>query len=336
MGLYAGDTADLASRVLKRLTKDYISIAFYSAYLYHFATTLSEEIASIWSQTWRTGKILFLFIRYGVILMVAQSVLVELRIQMVLSPQVCRGLYLFDSAVIWATGIASELVLLLCLHALLGAKKRYLGLLVTLYAGLTLGELIPQYRYLGEISNAPPISALDRELGYACTWAIRPSETAIQKLNATEYIAVVKSACTSALAITVFYLRCRSQRGSLISVVRRDSGLCIFSLTTIHLGNAATNAACPESTSYIPIAIFRALQNIVIPILACRLLLNVRQRTAETSETGVSTIIFDPPFYLGDVSDDEDDLTEKSLKLKAARFPGLGRLDVDEVEITRK
>ncbi|KAF5320645.1 hypothetical protein D9611_013749 [Ephemerocybe angulata] len=167
-------------------------------------------------------------------------------------------------------------------------------------------------RYLGEISNgeyltspfvpllrphrnsnyqpAPPISALDRELGYACTWAIRPSETAIQKLNATEYIAVVKSACEHMHLNIIF-------TAPLLGII---------------------------------------LQNIVIPILACRLLLNVRQRTAETSETGVSTIIFDPPFYLGDVSDDEDDLTEKSLKLKAARFPGLGRLDVDEVEITRK
>ncbi|KAF6745144.1 hypothetical protein DFP72DRAFT_926568, partial [Ephemerocybe angulata] len=323
---------DLASRALERITKDYISIAFDSAYLYHSSTTLSEEISSIWSQTWRTGKVLFLFIRYGVILLVAQSILVELRIQTVLSPQVCRGLYLSNNVVLRATGIASEMVVLLCLHALLGAKKRYLALLMTLYTGLTLGGLIPQYKYFGEISDASLISTLDRELGYACTWAVIPSDDAIQKLNATEYIAVVKSACTSALAIAVFYLRYRSQRGSLIRVVRRDSGLCIVSLTsTIRLGNAATNAFCPESTSYIPIAIFRGLQNIVVPILACRLLFNVRQRTAETSEMVVSTILFDPPIYLGDMSEDEDDLTEKSLKLNAAPYSGLGRLEADEV-----
>ncbi|KAF6753869.1 hypothetical protein DFP72DRAFT_848798 [Ephemerocybe angulata] len=79
---------------------------------------------------------------------------------------------------------------------------------------------------------AVPLSQLDRELGYNCTWSEGEISTAVKTgRDAAAYVAFAKGTCIAALAVVVLYVRYRNQSGSLIQVIRRDGGLYIFLLT---------------------------------------------------------------------------------------------------------
>ncbi|KAF6746578.1 hypothetical protein DFP72DRAFT_634607 [Ephemerocybe angulata] len=70
------------------------AFGIYTAYVYHYLTTLAEEVTAIWPQKWRAGKILFLVTRYTLIIFTAISILVGNRVGVVLPPKSCEFLYI--------------------------------------------------------------------------------------------------------------------------------------------------------------------------------------------------------------------------------------------------
>ncbi|KAF6743900.1 hypothetical protein DFP72DRAFT_1079317 [Ephemerocybe angulata] len=91
MGLTPDEIAELTDEISLWFTQDYIALGFWSFYLYHYLTTLAEEVSTIWPQKWRTGKILFLLLRYIPICCMTLAIFMELRIHMDLTPKVCHG-----------------------------------------------------------------------------------------------------------------------------------------------------------------------------------------------------------------------------------------------------
>ncbi|KAF6745317.1 hypothetical protein DFP72DRAFT_926369 [Ephemerocybe angulata] len=149
-----------------------------------------------------------------------------------MSPQVCTGLYIANGIVLYRVmNLAFEVALLLCLYALLGASQICLALIIATYASFTLATTILQIGYFGEASRMLPISQIDRELGYACTWEGKVSPKAARRYAMAGYITLVKSIAISALALFIFFVRYRKHRGTLLQVVRRDSGIYILSLS---------------------------------------------------------------------------------------------------------
>ncbi|KAF6743296.1 hypothetical protein DFP72DRAFT_1178138 [Ephemerocybe angulata] len=287
------------------------------------STTKTQDIPAVWPQRWGTGKILFLLTRYLPILLTIQAALAELPVRTTIPPKACEGLWKGLDATTKAGIAFSEITLLVCLHALLGAKRRYLACMILVYIGLTLGVYIPQLDYIREASRAVPLGELDHELGYACTWKGQVSASAIRGKGLAAYVSLATGIYTSTLALVVFYVRYRHQAGSLINIIRRDSGVYIFALTGIRLGNTVIAAfRLRLGRNNMPSAIFSYLSRVIVPLLASRLLLNMRTTKDLGLRTYVSTILFDSvPGTLGSLEDDQTTIGS----IKMARVAGIGR-----------
>ncbi|KAF6753897.1 hypothetical protein DFP72DRAFT_1046393 [Ephemerocybe angulata] len=332
MGLSPEEVTELTALVSEWTVEDYIALPFYSFYCYYYLTTLDEEVSAIWPQRWNSGKILFLAARYGPLIAIVQSILLEFRIHILFTPEACQRLNIASYVVYRFNILASELALLLCLHALLGAKTRYLVLMLVAFTGATVGVYVPQLKYYEEASRiwgaALPASQLDQDLGYACTWEDAISTEAEERMIIGGYISFSGAICISVLALGIFYLRYRSQKGSLVKVIRRDGGVYVFSLTAIRLGYTIIDIFKPRlSIYYIADSVLQRLQYVGVPLLACRLLLNMRRTEDPGVRSIVSTILFGPMNPDSESQDDSEEEYESTDRpLVNTQYAGLGRL----------
>ncbi|KAF6744542.1 hypothetical protein DFP72DRAFT_857339 [Ephemerocybe angulata] len=167
-----------------------------------------------------------------------------------------------------------------------------------------------------------PLSAVERELGYACTWRGQISSANAKGYAIAGYVGLAKALCIFALVLYIFLVRYRKQAGAfkLLHVLRRDSGVYILSVVGIRLGAAAGLAFWPKVGMYnIP----GQLQIVVVPVLANRLLLNIwRTEDPEVRKT-VSSILFDPPRPEEDSEDDDEEFGDRPIEM--VRYEGLGR-----------
>ncbi|KAF6750051.1 hypothetical protein DFP72DRAFT_911676 [Ephemerocybe angulata] len=340
MSLSPEELADLTLEIPIWTLQEYLSLALYSFYFYHFLTTLAEEVSTMWHQKRGTGKMLFFFNRYIPIAGIIQLILLEFRVHTVFTPKGCTALWIGTVVTAKATTIVSEVALLLCLHALLGASRRYLVLLLAVYTGLTLGGIIPQIGHGSEAASALPIDPIDEALGYACTWENGFTPAATAAYAAAGHVSLAKAVAISALALAIFFVRYRNKTGTLIHIVRRDSGVQILSLTAIRLGGAITAALQLKLGFYnIPVAIVDGLITVLVPILSCRLLLNMRKSGDPIVRTIVSTLLFDPPRPGEDSEDDFDDGDDTDVSaspIEKARFAGLGRKKATALGVKEK
>ncbi|KAF6750000.1 hypothetical protein DFP72DRAFT_851976 [Ephemerocybe angulata] len=249
--------------------------------------------------------------------MEAEAIVAGFRVYIVLSPKACKIINIFHLTL----GIVysySDLTLLLCLHALLGARSMYLAPIMATYMGLTLGVTLIQISYSEEISRTVSLSEFDRELGYACTWAGNISTASANKHVIAGYISLTKALCIFALVLFIFLVRYRRQAGTfkLFHVLRRDS--------VIVTRSAVSNSTQCGSGWFISTNnILDGFNRAVVPILANRLLLNMwRTQDPEVRKT-VSSILFDPPRPGEDSEDDEDEFADRPVEL--VRYEGLGR-----------
>ncbi|KAF6741886.1 hypothetical protein DFP72DRAFT_227191 [Ephemerocybe angulata] len=326
------EVADMTALVYAWTMEEYIYLALFSSYIFYYLTTLAEEISIMWPQRWRTGKLVFLVNRYLPLVLIGNSLLIYYRFHLTMSPKVCTGLYIANGIVLYRVmNLAFEVALLLCLYALLGASQICLTLIIATYAGFTLATTILQIGYFGEASRMVPISQIDRELGYACTWEGKVSPKAARRYAMAGYITLVKSIAISALALFIFFVRYRKHRGTLLQVVRRDSGIYILSLSALRLGSAITGTHSPtlSQANSIGDSVLDGLANIAMPILTCRLLLNMRKSEDPVVHTMVSSILFDfnPP--QGDEDPADGGVGSNAEPLSMVHYAGLGRRKVD-------
>ncbi|KAF6744085.1 hypothetical protein DFP72DRAFT_1095714 [Ephemerocybe angulata] len=238
MSLSPEKVAELTEGVSGWFTQDYTMLGFNTFFLYHYLTTLAEEDSTIWPQKWRTGKILFLLLRYTPICYIILEIFLELRIHMDLTPQVCQGVYISNVLGIGRVILlGAEVVILLCLHALLGARRRYLALLIFIYA--------------------------------------------------VESSLVMKKA------------------------------LRLFTAVTGSFGELLGFYSIPDTLAI-------DAQHTVMPILACRLLLNMRKTEDPSVQKTVSSLLFGAPGPGDDSEDNDDEPTGISLG-PVQRYAGLGR-----------
>ncbi|KAF6759601.1 hypothetical protein DFP72DRAFT_1063951 [Ephemerocybe angulata] len=295
------------------ITLEYIYLGFISAYIYHYLATFAEEVSSIWPQRWRTGKVLFLIARYVPMALIVLLVL-EMRVWVIYTPKACEGISHGVHITSKLSCTAAELVLLLCLHALLGARRRYLVLMIAVYLGLTLGAIGLLVKIYSEEARALPATRVDRDLGYPCEWVGEFSPAAIRGRIMASYVAFTKAVCIAVFALAVLYIRYRCQAGSLIRVIRRDGGAYIFAFTAIRLAHtliAAFGVGRGHEFYSFSVPIIDGALNFAAPSLACRLLLNMQRSEDPDVQTRVTSIMFDGgnSIHGGESVDGEEDMS---------------------------
>ncbi|KAF6748762.1 hypothetical protein DFP72DRAFT_915408 [Ephemerocybe angulata] len=327
MSLTPEELSEITSTFPAVRTMEYIRLGLFAFYYYYYLTTVGMEVKFMWPRKWHWGKGLFLVNRYVPLLVFVSILLISSRVYITLSPKSCTVFYqIFNIGLYIVYESSAEVALLLCLHALLGARPMYLTPIMATYLGLTLGATLVKIGYLAEIARSLPLSQFDQELGYACTWAGIKSPANVKKLANAGYISLVKALCIFALVLYVFLVRYRTQAGTfkLLHVLRRDSGVYILSVIGIRLCLAVVAAFRLRIGWYnIPGEILTVLNAVVVPTLANHLLLNMWKTEDPDVRKVVSSILFDPPRPGEDSEDDDEEFVDRPIQM--VRYDGIGR-----------
>ncbi|TEB27475.1 hypothetical protein FA13DRAFT_1816390 [Coprinellus micaceus] len=294
--------------------QEYIVISFYCLYVYYLFTTVSEEVSIILPQRWNRGKMLYAIIRYGTLAFIALQLSRDYRTYLSISPNVCKRLSISLEVFLSVISLACNFSLALCLGALLQARSIYVAGIVILSCGIPFVSsvivLVSSFQYPAE-----QLSDIDAELGYPCyVTSVGGWEENTITYTGRDIRAYVNLAATTLLAllgIVTLVIRYKGQDGRLIQVIRRDGGLHYLSLLVIRMISAIilTQSVLPlEEIDASPLNLLSQVGDLVIiPILAQRLLINMRKVDYMGSEPVASKLLFAPP---APGTESEDDLEE--------------------------
>ncbi|KAJ3547143.1 hypothetical protein NMY22_g1761 [Coprinellus aureogranulatus] len=258
-------------------------VPFYALYVYYVLLSLDEEVSVIFPHRWNRGKMLFVVIRYGTLAFLTLDL---------------------------TTALA------LCLGALLQVRRFYLLGITTLALGPriigAIFELLADIQYPAE-----PVSGVFKELGYPCyvpsneQWIESETLWGLGR-EIREYLTFATTAALFLLAGATFTFRYKGHKGRLVHVLGRDGGLYFIALACIRFGVAITSTPAILEVSRwdsSPVAILFTVSNdILIPIAAQRLMINLRKVDYMGERPLASRLLFSPPLPGSEYDEDEGDL----------------------------
>ncbi|KAJ3517423.1 hypothetical protein NMY22_g13972 [Coprinellus aureogranulatus] len=245
------------------------------------------------------GKIVFAIVRYGTLLYILVQLPFNYRTYLTVSPMFCKGRLLASSAILNLVALVADVTVGICFCVLLGVRRLYYfaGIMI-LCSGLPTVYLV--FQLLGYIhAPADPLTSLDMELGYPC---YVPDNEAVSEglpggnLDIYSYLNFARSVVLLVLGFVTLWIRLK-ERGKLTKVIGRDGGIYYISAAVIRFlgGILFTSAFIPQETLQAsPVyPLFQGLNQMVIPILAQQLLLNIRTLENINPQSIVSTYIVD-------------------------------------------
>ncbi|TEB28599.1 hypothetical protein FA13DRAFT_1793780 [Coprinellus micaceus] len=200
-------------------------------------------------------------------------------------PDACKVLYVVRDVVHYLVALTCDFSLGLCLGALLQSKPLYLSATVILSCGIpavnALINIVSFIQYPAEL-----VSPLDTELGYPCY--VPSAEGWIEKTIMTAVLAL--------LGVVTVVIRYRGQGGRLFRVISWDGGVHYLSLLAIRMTVAILWTPTVLSMLELernPVYLLADVANrVVIPILAQRLLINMRKIDYMGSVPVASKLLF--------------------------------------------
>ncbi|TEB21702.1 hypothetical protein FA13DRAFT_94625 [Coprinellus micaceus] len=244
-----------------------------AALLYHYVFTLDDEVSQIWPQpTWKTGKILFLAIRYTGIVYMTSLLAVNWphHHEFSVPLQGCEALGVLVTLAVMLTRTFAEAALWLCLYALLGGKPKYFYLLAIGFLVLTIPAVV--LTGMGLMSQrAIPRNILDSLLGYPCSFL--PPQRHLLAIGS--YIVLARASLALVVGLVILFVRYRKQNHNLIKVIRQEGG--IFYISTLILMFFSCLTVTPRSPVKDSYNIVSSLKTLFVYVFADRLLLRLKK-----------------------------------------------------------
>ncbi|KAJ3536803.1 hypothetical protein NMY22_g5874 [Coprinellus aureogranulatus] len=252
----------------------YAYLFSYTALIYHYITTIDQEVEHIWSQPrWKLGKIFFLTTRYSALIVMAHDLHAELR-----QAKPFVGISVARTS--------AEATLWLCLYALLEGKLRYFYLMVLMLVGFTIPIQVLQN--ISTFAQKPiPLGPLDEYLGFPCSFL--PPEHMNWYIVAA-YLSFTRTLVATVLGLVTFTVRYRKQRNNLLKVIKREGGLYLLSSLVLKFVDGLK--ATPNVTIEDKYDIAWGLSWLLINVFAERLLLSMKQVDHPGTRAVISTLVF--------------------------------------------
>ncbi|KAJ2913701.1 hypothetical protein MD484_g6712, partial [Candolleomyces efflorescens] len=249
--------------------------------------------------------------------MKAEAIMSNFRLYWRIGNKGCMALDVLHSVMDLIAASAAEATLLLCLYALLGAKKIWLWAFMILsfvsfrystspldpaqgaIQAFTVTIVTLEATDISHQRVVPPQALPEhwQGLGYPCYFDSSSQSPVIY--GVVGYISFARTALTAFLAIATFLYRYRRPQSSMLKVIRREGGF--YYLTTILLRLVDAIVRTPNLPTVIDHADFATLAIAIysvrvfaIPILANRLLVGMRKIHEVKANTFISTIFFTP------------------------------------------
>ncbi|TEB28643.1 hypothetical protein FA13DRAFT_1793810 [Coprinellus micaceus] len=336
MSLSPESVLALQKDVLWWRMQDYGELSFFVLYLYHAFTTIDEEISVIHPQRWNRGKMLYMVIRYGMLLYIVLKFSRDFKSYLPISPETCKGLVVANNIAYAIVYLACNFLLGLCLSALLQAKIVVFLTIMTLCLALpfisTVLEVVGSIQYPGKSWQPRSVIVSLRELGYTC-YVLSYQEKAAHTIafigdGVRVHLSLAAIALLNIIGVVTLVVRYKAQAGRLLQVVRRDGSIYYLSVLAIRLAFAIIHSYASLPTSRLEhspgIMCLYTAADVLIPILAERLLVNMRKVDYVGTEPVASRLLFAPPPRLSakERNDDLDDSMEMTLTSSRDRLHG--------------
>ncbi|KAJ3523713.1 hypothetical protein NMY22_g11317 [Coprinellus aureogranulatus] len=234
----------------------------------------------------------------------------------------CKILFVLQDVGYCVSHLASDISFGLCLGALLNLENWYLIPILLLPAGPDLATsviwLISDIQY-----PAQAVEDLGAELGYPCYGVSTEQWMATTVtglgLNIRRYIFFATTALLFVIAIFTLVMRYRGHNGRLVNVLRRDGGLYYIALAgavlPLKYHDFRSLLVCAKSSLkdvdealrlmwslktntvhfQLAVQILDLAHSVILPILAQRLMLNLRTADYMGSRPYASKLLFAPP-----------------------------------------
>ncbi|KAJ3512897.1 hypothetical protein NMY22_g15201 [Coprinellus aureogranulatus] len=318
MSLSPQGIAALREAVSNWRMQEYIALSLFTLYLskvYYYATTVDEEVGwfrRFLSELTTAHEFLDLLhctekvapwesvVRDDAIRSAVAYSAGGDKTYFVITPSGCKALLAMSEASYKLVIVATDASLGLCLCALLGARSSLFSVIMLICTGYPIVGMI--FAVAGDIQlPSEPITPLDQELGYPC-YLPEPSgfSGTLRGLgiDVRQYVNFAFTILLLALAIATLVIRYRHHNGRLIQVIRRDGVLYYFTVTAIRFAIALmyTPSVIPaEERESSPAIVFAlGFQDTCVPILAQRLLLNLRKVEYPGTRPIASALLFAP------------------------------------------
>lgn len=279
--------AALAENLDLGLTINYLRDAAFSVFLFHYVTTVDEEVSKIWKERLNLGKLLFLTTRYSLLFRILIDSFINFPTEINVSAKACEGLYLIVSVLSWITTYSVVGSLLLCLHALLGAKRRYLFIIIPTIIVFPTVAMSFAAMFFKDLKYA---QSTYTNLFVCSVTVAEPNGSAWSSYST--YLACVREIVTAVASAFTLFKRFRHEN-SLIRVMLRDGAIYYTTSCVMGLLQAIFTAPnFPVQDKYQVLSVSRMVLN---PILANRLLLNLRSNRDPGTQAAISTLLFDKP-----------------------------------------
>ncbi|TFK19545.1 hypothetical protein FA15DRAFT_708870 [Coprinopsis marcescibilis] len=243
-----------------RYTINGMTVASVTIFLYDYFHTFEQEVETMWKGKFNLGKFLFFMSRYVTFIDMA---LYGCSISAIgLSQQSCASLMISMNVIALAVIAASEVI---SLYALLGAKRKHAIFLSLIYGPLTLAAFVIVSLFLSriEVQESPLPTKI------ICLFMFEE----INYVYAGYCILILGELLLTATALLLGFRKYRNSNSSLVQTLYRDGSLYYLALLS-----------SPFSTLWHPLFstdLFSSLQRVMHPILANRVLLNMRHKPTE-------------------------------------------------------
>ncbi|RXW13802.1 hypothetical protein EST38_g12052 [Candolleomyces aberdarensis] len=259
----------------------YVKLASYITYLSYYFEIMDDEVSVIWPEPWRLGKILFLMTRYSVFARIILELFGAFPSELPISLKSCEVVNIVGNAFGIVQTFSAVASILLCLYALLGAKKKWLfAIFAPYFCSFTVHIVgITLHFTSGSAVRSPYLPET-----FKCTFTSGDPKG----FTMSAYNILVRDGLTALFGVLTFYKRYRDQNNSLIRVMRRDGAVLYIAACLMGMLVAIFyTPGFPVQDEYF---VLGSLRSTAYPILANQLILNMH-RTATRNDLKADTQI---------------------------------------------
>ncbi|KAF8983441.1 hypothetical protein BDQ17DRAFT_1377980, partial [Cyathus striatus] len=258
----------------------YLHVASLVILVFDTLLMLDTEVVFIWSQPWNVVKVLYLISRYFAFIDLSLNVLIQ--VMPAASESTCKLLY---NTLGWTivTGVCmAELILTIRTWAVLG-KKRWIGIfLFTFFVGIW----VPEYAIMALLSG--PYTFALQDVLQPFLKGCFPAVARVHYLQITWALLLVYDGVLMLFMLVPAYelLVKTGGQSKLVRVVFRDGIIYYIYLFIMSLGNLIVTRIL--SNDYFTIIMI--LERVIHTVLACRVILHMREQAWEGSHVHITTI----------------------------------------------
>ncbi|EJD03637.1 uncharacterized protein FOMMEDRAFT_166989 [Fomitiporia mediterranea MF3/22] len=256
---------------------NYMNVMCLALVAYDFLLTFADEVRLIWPAKWNMGKFMFFLTRYPVFLEIALTLVDYMQPNLKLN--LCKPIYQTGAWMSLAGITVAEIIMMMRVYAIWGAKKEVLAFLVILNVGIIVSTIVILQKSLQSLVFIPsPFPTL--------------APCILTSADTTVYIDFVLVMVAEFVVIVMTVWKCfadwKENRSLLMKALFEDGLQYFICLFVVSLANLLVLKTAPVDFS----GLLFVFQRVLHAILTARMLMHIRDAVEPITYSNLSAMSF--------------------------------------------